>query len=57
MGMTGIFVISAIIIALVIGVTVLVTTKAYEYKHTIDPLDNNPHIVGTEDNHPAKTQE
>lgn len=48
MGMTGIFVIGAIIIVLVIGITALVTTKAYEYKHTIDPLDQNPHIDGEE---------
>lgn len=49
MGMTGIFIIGAIIIVLIIGVTALVTTKAYEYKHTIDPLDQNPHLSGKEE--------
>ena len=49
MGMTGIFVIAAIIIVLVIGITALVTTKAYEYKHTIDPLDQNPHLKGKDE--------
>jgi hypothetical protein len=44
MGMTGIFVIGAVIIVLVIGITALVTTKAYEYKHTIDPIEHNPHL-------------
>lgn len=39
-----VFIVSAIIIAAVIAVTALVTTKAYGYKHTIDPIDNNPHI-------------
>jgi hypothetical protein len=48
MGMTGIFVIGAIIIVLVIGITAFTTTKAYEYKHTIDPLDDNPHVSGEE---------
>ncbi len=44
MGMTGVFVVGFIIIILVIAVSALVTTKAYEYKHTIDPLDDNPHL-------------
>ena len=57
MGMTTIFVIGAVIIVLVIGITAFVTTKAYEYKHTIDPLDNNPHLAGTEDNHTSQRSE
>ena len=57
MGMTTIFVIGAVIIVLVIGITALVTTKAYEYKHTIDPLDNNQHLAGTEENHPTQISE
>lgn len=56
MGMTGVFVIGAIIIVLVIGVSALVTTKAYEYKHTIDPLDHSPHL-GQEEKTASHTQE
>ena len=55
--MTGIFVIGAIIIVLVIGITAFVTTKAYEYKHTIDPLDDNPHLGGMEETPPPHTHE
>ena len=57
MGMTGIFVIGAIIIVLVIGVTALVTTKAYEYKHTIDPLDHNPHLANQKETSASHTHE
>ena len=39
-----VFLVSAIIIVITIAVTAMVTTKAYEYKHTIDPIENNPHI-------------
>ncbi len=49
MGMTGVFIIGAIIIVLIIGVTALVTTKAYEYKHVIDPLDQHPHSNSKEE--------
>ncbi|MGM9932875.1 MULTISPECIES: YtzI protein [Bacillaceae] len=45
MGMMYIvFLVSAIIIVAVIAVTAMVTTKAYGYKHTIDPIENNPNI-------------
>ncbi|HZG72441.1 MAG TPA: YtzI protein [Chondromyces sp.] len=37
-----ILVISIIIVILVLAITLLTTKKAYSYKHTIDPLDNNP---------------
>ena len=57
MGMMTVFAIGAVIIVLVIGITALVTTKAYEYKHTIDPLDNNPHLAVTEDNHLSQRSE
>ena len=57
MGMTTIFIIGAVIIVLVIGITAFVTTKAYEYKHTIDPLDNNPHLAGTEYNRTSQRSE
>ena len=57
MGMTGLFVIGAIIIVLVIGITALVTTKAYEYKHTIDPIDDNPHLSNMKETLPPHTHE
>ncbi|WP_456273581.1 YtzI protein [Bacillus sp. AK031] len=44
MGYAGILVISIIIIFIVILVSVLTTSKAYTYKHTVDPIDNNPNL-------------
>ncbi|MEI5908777.1 YtzI protein [Bacillus spongiae] len=41
MGYTLLIIISVIIIFLVIGVSVLTTSKAYTYKHTVDPLPGN----------------
>ena len=42
--MNIVFIVSAIIIVVVIAVSAMVTTKAYGYKHTIDPIEDNPHI-------------
>ncbi|MBO8178675.1 YtzI protein [Aeribacillus pallidus] len=39
-----VLVISIIIIFLVILLSALTTSKAYQYKHTVDPIDNNPHL-------------
>ncbi|WP_100331914.1 YtzI protein [Bacillus xiapuensis] len=43
--MTTVLIIS---IAIVIGVlvfTILSISKGYQYKHTIDPIENNPHLT------------
>lgn len=42
--MTAIFVVSFIIVFVVLLLSVMTTSKAYSYKHTIDPLENNPHL-------------
>ncbi|GGJ76171.1 Tfp pilus assembly protein FimT [Anoxybacillus voinovskiensis] len=42
--MFTILVISLVIIAVVLVLAVATTSKAYQYKHTIDPVDNNPHL-------------
>ncbi|WP_082797508.1 YtzI protein [Neobacillus drentensis] len=41
------YVVAAICIIIVIVVLILAvgtTSKAYTYKHTVDPLENNPYI-------------
>ncbi|MBB5326264.1 flagellar basal body-associated protein FliL [Anoxybacillus tepidamans] len=46
--MFTILVISLIIIIVVLVLAVATTSKAYQYKHTVDPIDNNPHLSETE---------
>ncbi|MGM0847320.1 MAG: YtzI protein [Bacillota bacterium] len=49
MGYTGVLVISIILIFIVILVSVLTTSKAYDYKHTVDPIEDNPHLNNIDD--------
>ena len=42
--MYTIFVVSIIIIIVVLLLAVLTTSKAYSYKHTVDPIDDNPYL-------------
>jgi len=37
-------IISVIIIIVIMAAAVITTSKAYSYKHTIDPIENNPNI-------------
>lgn len=37
-------VICIIIVIVVLILSVVTTTKAYTYKHTVDPLENNPNL-------------
>ncbi|MFP5114619.1 YtzI protein [Bacillaceae bacterium C204] len=37
-------VICIIIVIVVLLLAVGTTSKAYTYKHTVDPLENNPHL-------------
>lgn len=46
--MTAIFIICMIIVIVVLLLSVLTTSKAYSYKHTIDPIENNPHLEQNE---------
>ncbi|MCM2531351.1 YtzI protein [Neobacillus pocheonensis] len=42
--MYTIFVVCIIIVIVVLLLSVITTSKAYTYKHTVDPLENNPNI-------------
>ncbi|RAK21095.1 tumor necrosis factor receptor superfamily member 19 [Anoxybacillus vitaminiphilus] len=48
--MFTILIISIIIVLIVLVLSVATTSKAYKYKHTIDSLDNNPHLQNKNDN-------
>jgi hypothetical protein len=37
-------VICIIIVIVVLILSVVTTSKAYTYKHTVDPLENNPYL-------------
>jgi uncharacterized protein YpmB len=39
-----VFVVSIVIVIVVLLFAVITTSKAYSYKHTVDPLDNNPYL-------------
>lgn len=42
--MYTILVVSIIIIIVVLLLAVITTSKAYKFKHTVDPLDENPYL-------------
>lgn len=42
--MVIILILCIIICFAVIWLTVVTTNKAYAYKHSVDPVDNHPHI-------------
>jgi uncharacterized protein YoxC len=46
--MVAILAISVIIIAIVIFLSVITTSKAYTFKHTVDTIDENPHTHQSE---------
>ncbi|WP_075982675.1 YtzI protein [Bacillus massilinigeriensis] len=39
-----VLIISIIIVLVVLLLAVLTTSKAYTYKHTVDPVEDNPNI-------------
>ncbi|ESU31024.1 hypothetical protein G3A_19090 [Bacillus sp. 17376] len=39
--MYTVLIISVIIVIIVLVLSVVTTSKAYQYKHTVDPIDNN----------------
>ncbi|WP_110114207.1 YtzI protein [Bacillus sp. CGMCC 1.16541] len=41
-----ILIISILIVAIVLILSVVTTSKAYDYKHTVDSLENNPNLEG-----------
>ncbi len=42
--MITIIVTCMVIVLVVLLLSVLTTSKAYSYKHTVDPIENNPHL-------------
>lgn len=56
--MTAIFIICIIIVIVVLLLSIVTTSKAYSYKHTIDPIENNPHLeqVDKTGNHDEEEQ-
>lgn len=42
--MKTVLIICIIIVLIVLLLSVLTTSKAYKYQHTIDPLDGNPNV-------------
>jgi uncharacterized protein YpmB len=48
--MYTVMVVGIVIVIIVLLLAVITTSKAYEYKHTVDPLENNPHIEKEDDN-------
>ncbi|HEY2422289.1 MAG TPA: YtzI protein [Neobacillus sp.] len=54
--MNTIFVVSVVIVIVVLLLAVITTSKAYSYKHTVDPLENNPYIDEQEKNEVHKRQ-
>jgi uncharacterized membrane protein len=57
MGYVGVLVISIILIFIIILVSVLTTSKAYDYKHTVDPIKNNPHLGNDETENKDETKQ
>lgn len=43
--MTIVLILSIIIVFVVLLLAVVTTSKAYSFKHTIDPVENNPHTA------------
>jgi cell division protein FtsL len=42
--MLTVLIISIIIVFIVLILAVTTTSKAYTYKHTVDPIEENPHL-------------
>ncbi|MCM3002891.1 YtzI protein [Priestia koreensis] len=45
---TIIFITCFVIVAIVLLLSLVTTSKAYDFKHTVDPLDENPHLDSTD---------
>lgn len=42
--LTVFIIIGILIILIVLALSIVTTSKAYTYKHKVDPLENNPNI-------------
>lgn len=52
--MYTVLVVSIIIVIVILLLAALTTSKAYSYKHTVDPLENNPYL--NQDNQEEKKE-
>ena len=52
--MLTVLIISIIIVLIVLILAVTTTSKAYTYKHTIDPIEDNPHLQNKENEEEQK---
>lgn len=52
--MTVMLVVSFIIVFIVLLMAVITTNKAYAFKHTVDPIENNPHSTHEEEDSQQK---
>jgi hypothetical protein len=43
--MYTVLVICIVIVTVILLVSVITTSKAYDYKHTVDSLDDNPYLT------------
>ncbi|SFB18368.1 MULTISPECIES: YtzI protein [unclassified Bacillus (in: firmicutes)] len=48
--MYTVLVVSIIIVVIVLLLSVITTSKAYDFKHSVDPLEDNPHLSNQEEN-------
>ncbi|WP_019154939.1 YtzI protein [Robertmurraya massiliosenegalensis] len=48
--MLTVLIICIIIVIVVLLLAVLTTSKAYSYKHSVDPLEDNPHLEQDSEN-------
>jgi hypothetical protein len=57
--MLTVLIISIIIVLIVLILAVTTTSKAYTYKHTVDPIEDNPHLQArpTEEKEQKKNNE
>ncbi|MFS0864447.1 YtzI protein [Fredinandcohnia sp. 179-A 10B2 NHS] len=55
--MLTILIISIIIVLVVLFLAVGTTSKAYQYKHTVDELDKNPNINNEQNQPNTKNEE
>lgn len=55
--MLTVLIISIIIVLIVLILAVTTTSKAYTYKHTVDPIKDNPHLQSNEDEEQKKNNE
>ena len=52
--MFKVMIVSVLIIIFVLIIFVAAISKGYSYKHTIDPIENNPNLDGNDEDNDSK---